>query len=157
MLRSHTEYILGTDRRLFQNVSVRYPRYSTDHYMVLGCLHISTLRDQQRYLGRRTRLFIHPPMVPMRTDLLFADLSQIISKPQRTERRRGPCISEETCIPMDAGFTLRRDPIHNQSRTRTLVLRTKVLLKRDKQQRAAEAGAEVKSLLAYNPPLIKEA
>ena len=37
VVRSRTDYILGTDRRLFQNVAVRDPRHNTDHYMVLGC------------------------------------------------------------------------------------------------------------------------
>ena len=37
-VRSRTDYILGTDRRLFRNVTVRDPRHNSDHYMVLGCL-----------------------------------------------------------------------------------------------------------------------
>ena len=31
---SRTDYILGTDRRLFRNVSIRDPRHNSDHYMV---------------------------------------------------------------------------------------------------------------------------
>ena len=38
IVRSRTDYILGTDRRLFWSVSVFDPRHNTDHYMVLGCL-----------------------------------------------------------------------------------------------------------------------
>ena len=37
-VRSRTDYILGTDSRLFRNVAVRDPRHNSDHYMVLGCL-----------------------------------------------------------------------------------------------------------------------
>ena len=37
-VRSRTDYILGTDRRLFTNVAVRDPRYNSDHYMVMGLL-----------------------------------------------------------------------------------------------------------------------
>ena len=36
VVRSRTDYILGTDRRLFWNVYVQDPRQNTDHYMVLG-------------------------------------------------------------------------------------------------------------------------
>ena len=36
---------MGTDRRLFVNVSVWYPRHNSYHYMVLGCLHVASLRD----------------------------------------------------------------------------------------------------------------
>ena len=35
-VRSRIDYILGTDRRLFRNVSVPDPRHNSDHYMVLG-------------------------------------------------------------------------------------------------------------------------
>ena len=49
-MRSRTDYILGTDRRLFWNVSVRDPRHNTDHHMVLGFLHRTPLRDYSRYL-----------------------------------------------------------------------------------------------------------
>ena len=37
-VRSQTDYILGTDRRLFTNVAVRDPRYNSNHYMVMGLL-----------------------------------------------------------------------------------------------------------------------
>ena len=36
VVRSWTDYILGTDRRLFHNVEVQDPRHNTDHYMVIG-------------------------------------------------------------------------------------------------------------------------
>ena len=43
-VRSRTDYILGTDRCLFWNVSIRDPRYNSDHYLVLGCLPSASLR-----------------------------------------------------------------------------------------------------------------
>ena len=55
-VRSRTVYILGTDRRLFWNVSVWDPRHNSDHYMVLGCLHRASLREHSRFLGGRKRL-----------------------------------------------------------------------------------------------------
>ena len=44
-VRSQTDYILGTDHRLFVNVSVQDPRHNSDHYMVLGCLHSASLTE----------------------------------------------------------------------------------------------------------------
>ena len=38
VVRSRTEYLLGTDRSLFRIVSVREPRHNTDRFMVVGCL-----------------------------------------------------------------------------------------------------------------------
>ena len=35
-VRSRTDYILGTDRRIFWNVSARDPSHNSDQYMVLG-------------------------------------------------------------------------------------------------------------------------
>ena len=36
-VRSWTDYTLGTDFRIFGNVSVWDPRHKSDHYMVMGC------------------------------------------------------------------------------------------------------------------------
>ena len=37
-VRSQMVYILGTDHRIFWNVSVQDLRHNSDQYMVLGCL-----------------------------------------------------------------------------------------------------------------------
>ena len=58
---SRPDHILGKDCRLFWNVSVRDPRHNLDHYLVLGCLQRSPLREHSEYLGKRTRL---PPTTP---------------------------------------------------------------------------------------------
>ena len=47
-VRSPTDYILGTDRCIFWNVSVWDPRNNSDHYMVMGCLRSASLREQSR-------------------------------------------------------------------------------------------------------------
>ena len=43
-VRYQMDYILGTDQRLFQNVSVQDPCHNTDHCMILGCICRATLR-----------------------------------------------------------------------------------------------------------------
>ena len=45
-VRSRTDYILVTDRRLFWNVYVWYPRHNSDRYLILGCLRSAHLREQ---------------------------------------------------------------------------------------------------------------
>ena len=50
-VRSRTDYILGTDSRLFRNVAVQYFRHNSDHYMVLGCLPSASPMEHKRYLG----------------------------------------------------------------------------------------------------------
>ena len=54
-------YILGIDLRLFQNISFWDHMHNSDHYLVLGCLHGTTLRENQLYLGMSTRLPLTPP------------------------------------------------------------------------------------------------
>ena len=51
-MRSRTDYILGTDSRLFRNVAVRDPRHNSDHYMFLGCLTSAPPDGAQAILGR---------------------------------------------------------------------------------------------------------
>ena len=87
VVRSRTDYILGTDRRLLKNVAVRDPRHNTDHYMVLGCLPSALLSVTQRYLGGRKRWLVRPPAEPSRTDTLFAALLRAVPKPTPREAR----------------------------------------------------------------------
>ena len=64
-VRSRIDYILGTDFCLFGNVSVRDHRHNSDHYLVLGCLHITSLKENTRYLGGRKN---PPPPLPTNRD-----------------------------------------------------------------------------------------
>ena len=50
-VRSRTDYILGTDRSLFGNVSIQDHQHNSDHYMVLGCLPSASLTKHTWYLG----------------------------------------------------------------------------------------------------------
>ena len=67
-VRSQTDYILGTDFRLFGNVSVQDPRHNSDQYIFLGYLHSAPLRDHTSYLRGRKRLPLRPPTAPTRED-----------------------------------------------------------------------------------------
>ena len=92
VVRSRTDYILGTDRRLFRNVYVRDPRHNSDHYMVLGCLTSAPLLETKRYLEGRKRWPVRPPTEPSRPDTLFAALRRAVPKPKPREARRNAWI-----------------------------------------------------------------
>ena len=79
-VRSRMDYILGTDCRLFGNVSVRDPRHNSDHYMFLGCLHSAPLSEHARYLGGLKRLPLLPTTALTREDGIFAALRRDVSK-----------------------------------------------------------------------------
>ena len=50
-VRSRTDYILGSDRQIIQNVAVRDPRHNSNHFMVMVCLCGASPREHSRYLG----------------------------------------------------------------------------------------------------------
>ena len=59
-VRSRTDYILDTDRRLFSNMSIRDPSHNLDNYLILGCLCSATLREHEIISGGAHI----PPSVP---------------------------------------------------------------------------------------------
>ena len=91
-VRSWTDYILGTDRRLFGNVAVRDPRHNSEHYMVLGCLHSASLSEQMWYLGGQKKLPLRPPTEPTREDEVFAALQGAVLKPLAREAKKNEWI-----------------------------------------------------------------
>ena len=84
-VRSRTDYIMGMDLRIFSKMSVRDPRHNSDYYMIFGCLHIATLRDNTKYLGRLTRVPFRPPTASIIEECLFSDLQQAIPNPKARE------------------------------------------------------------------------
>ena len=83
--RSRTDYILGSDRQIFQDVAVWDPRHHSDHLMVVGILHGASRREQSKYLGIRTRLPLRPPrrQTRMRAEKIFSELQRAIPKQEK--------------------------------------------------------------------------
>ena len=106
-VRSRTDYILGTDRRIFGNVSVQDPRHNSDHYMVLGCLPSASLMENKRYLGGRKRGPMRPPTKPTQVDKLFVALRRAVPKAQPRTARRNAWILEETWRLVDERLSAR--------------------------------------------------
>ena len=114
-VRSRTDYILGTDRRLFGNVSVREPRHNSDHYMVLGCLPSASLTEHKRYLGGRKRCLMRPLVKPTRVDKNFEGLRRAVPKAQPRAARQNAWILEETWRLVNERVSARRDPRKGQA------------------------------------------
>ena len=87
-VRFWTDYILGTDLRLFGNVFVWDSWHNSDHYMVLGCLRSASLTEHKRYLGGLKKLPLKPPTEPTREDEVFATLWRDVPKARVIEARR---------------------------------------------------------------------
>ena len=94
VIRSRTDYLLGTDRSLFRNVAVRDPRHNSDHYMVVGQLQVGMAREHVRYIKGRRRLPLLPPKEPTREDKLFGGLRGVVPKPHKWEKHRNAWIAE---------------------------------------------------------------
>ena len=95
---SCTDYIMGSDRWIFQNMSVQDPRHNSNHIMVLGCLCGASLRQHSCYLGCKTRLLLRPPSRQMRigADKIFTELQHAITKLEKRVARHNSWISAET-------------------------------------------------------------
>ena len=87
-VRSRTDYILGTDRRLFTNVASRDPRYNSDHYMVMGLLQGGTAKAHEKYVAGRRKVPMQIQRRPTREDELFRDLRRVVLKPQPREQHQ---------------------------------------------------------------------
>ena len=157
VVRSRTDYILGTDSLLFRNVAVRDPRHNSDHYMVLGCLSSAPLLKTKRYLGGSKCWPVRPPTEPSRPDTLFADLQRAVPNPKPREARRNAWISAETWRLIDKRVSTRRYPRYGQVDRRRMGKAITASLAQDRRRRAEEAGAEVEALVKEDPPLIQEA
>ena len=88
VIRSRTEYLLGTDRSLFRDVAVQDPRHNYDHYMVVGHLLGGTAREHARYIRGRRKMPLQPPKEPTREDDLFGDLRRAVPKPNERQKHR---------------------------------------------------------------------
>ena len=86
-VRSRTDYILGTDRSLYRNVSVRDPQHNSNHFIGVGCLRSAPVREHAKYLTGRKKLPLQPPTEPTREDGIFAALRKAVPKPHARERR----------------------------------------------------------------------
>ena len=140
-VRSRTDYILGTDRRLFRNVTVRDPRHNLDHYMVLGCLPSAPLSEMKRYLGGRKRWPVRPLVKPSRTDELFVALRRAVPRPKPREAIRNAWISAETWRLIDEKVSARRDPRYGTVYRRRMGKAVQASLAEDRRRRAEEARA----------------
>ena len=118
IVRSWTDYILGSDNQIFQNVAVQDLRHNSDHFMVMGCFHGAPPREHSCYLGRRTCLPIRPPVCQTRTwaDNLFSELRRAISKPDKWMARHNSWISVETWRLVNERVSTRREPGWDQRR-----------------------------------------
>ena len=156
VIRSRTDYLLGTDRSLFRNVAVRDPRHNSDHYMVVGQLWGGTARYHVRYIKGRRRLPLLPPKESKREDKLFGDLRRAMPKPHEQENHRNVWVSNETWRFVNERVSARRRK-RVRATLRRLGRAVRASLKGYRRRRVEDAGKAVEALLGEDPPNAKEA
>ena len=154
LVRSRTDYILGSDCRIFQNVALRDPMHNSDYFMVMGSLREASPREHSNYLGIRTLLPLRLTGLQTRTqaDELFVELRRAILKPVQRFACHNSWISAETWIFVDERVSMRRKPGRDQRRLRQLGRAIWDSLKEDRRQRMTTAVEAVESLLTRTHP-----
>ena len=155
VVRSRTDYILGTYQSIFWNFSVGDPRRNTNHYMVLSCLRSAPEREHAKYLTGRKNLPLQPPIEPTREDGIFAALRKAVPKPHAREPRLNELISEETWRLVDERVSARLGT-RVQARIRRLSREIAASLKGDRKMRLETQVEEVDTLLGAYPQNPKE-
>ena len=96
VVRSWTDYILGTEQILFRNVYVRDLRHNSNHFMVVGCLPSAPERKHTKYITGEKKLTLQLPTETTREDGIFAALQRAVPKPHVWEQITNKWIPEET-------------------------------------------------------------
>jgi len=158
--RSRCDYILGTDRRLFQSVGIRDPRhFSTDHYMVVATYLAKPQRSHKKYLlGRKTFPLKLPKWGPLpKADALYEQLLDYWDPPPPSAKKTKPnWITQPTLQLMDARCSLRRNPRHNRTEARRLSRAINARLKLDRKARTEQAGAAIQAALDGPEPNMRQ-
>ena len=159
VVRFQTDYILGSDCQIFHNVAVRGPMHNYDHFLVVGCLCGSSLREHSHYLGCSTRFSLRPPSCQTRTraDNLFAGLRRAILKPGKQAACHNSWILSETWILFDERVSASQEPGRDYRRLQRLVRAIRAVLKEDRKWLEMTEGEDVERLLTRETSLPYEA
>ena len=161
LIRSRCDYILGTDRRLFETAGLRDPRYfSSDHYMVVARYLIRPTPSHKRYLRGRKRLPLIPPTRgPLtKADTLFQEVkANFPETPPPKPHASKQWLSQATLTLIDTRCSLRRNPRHDRAEARRLTRAINASINEDRKRRTEEAGMAIMALLDEETALDKQA
>ena len=141
--RPQTDHLLGMDWNLLQNVSIWNPLHNFDHYMVLGCLHSATHKENHRYLGNLRRPPLRSPGTKIRKDRFLVDLCWDTPKPPPRERWGNKWISEDTWCLVATRVASRRELQRYQRPVCKLVKKVRLILKVDRKCCAATVRTDL--------------
>ena len=144
--RSRCDYVIGTDRRLFESVSTRDPRsHSSDNFLLRGRLLRQPTKSHKKYLRRKRFPLSLPKMGPLsKSDLMFQEIKGMANPPlPNAPRPRPQWLSAETLRLIDTRASLRWNPWHSRQQARVLSRQINQSLKADRRRRAEEAATQI--------------
>jgi hypothetical protein len=150
LISSKCDYIMATDRRIFQYVRLKEPRYNSDHLMVTGGILSATRRENFECLrGRKS--------FPLRTTANLSEADQLHQQIKDSvdtndtnviRKTREPWISEATWKLIDKRVSQRdNDQSITPVEKRRLRQRIRRALKKDRKMRTIQAGETIESNL----------
>ena len=146
-VRSRMYYILGTDHRLFGNVSIRDPRHNSDHYMVMG-LPPHRTPDGPHQVSWGAQASSPPPTdLPTREDGIFAALRRAAPNMLARDTRNNAWILEATRRLVDKRVFACQDLTKDQILIWRLGRAIKTILRDNRRRRTEKVVSEVKSLM----------
>jgi hypothetical protein len=152
LLQSRCDYILSTDRRLFQYIHIKNPRYNSDHLMVTGGLRSAPKKENAKYLQSRRRfpLRIQPTETPEPVELEYNKLKQYIDTQtigKIARQAREPWISSNTWKLIDSRASKTKNRSFLPGEQQRLSRRIQRALRRDRKRRTEKAGDDIEQHL----------
>jgi hypothetical protein len=150
-LSSQCDYFLGreTDRRRFWRVSVRMPRYHSDHCALVAVIYAEGREELKRYRGQMQRFPLSLPCGPRtQLDAEYEELLQHMVRPPPRERPANKWITDATWKVVDYCTMLHRKGMLSQAATRNLGRKIKACLKADCLKQVATTASNVEGCLA---------
>lgn len=161
--RSRCDYIMGTDRRLFQTVSIRDPRhFSTDHLMIVAKYLVKPTACHKRYLRGQLTFPLKWPIGPMsQADHIFDEVKQYMPHPPRNNKKPRPTwLSDKTLKLIDERSDLKCRQHCDTDTTRKYRQLTRAInssLNADQKRRTEVAGAAIEEALSGDTPNLRQA
>jgi hypothetical protein len=149
IIQSRCDYILGTDRSFFQYISIRDPRYNSDHLMVTGGIRSAAKNDNIKYLRCRRRFPLRRTSTQTATETEYDTLKTHIElqAPHVDRQAKAPWISAGTWKLIDTRTSKSKNRSFLPGERRRLSRRIKRAINRDRKQRTTEAGEEIEQNL----------
>jgi hypothetical protein len=138
-IRSRCDYVLGTAKRIFKQISLKEPRhFYWDHLMVVGVLTSRPIKENRQYLmgPKKFPLSLGKNGPKTKSDALFSEIKAFITETVPRPRRWKIWIADSTWTLIDRRAALRRrHDTRSGAEGRRLSRRISRSIKRDRKKR----------------------